>query len=379
MRLSSKDSVYLEIIRNQMKYLIYILPFIFLSQLNAQSYSLEQGKNDFLRSRSALSQLVPIRIQKHFDIAINEINQMLKGEKPLSFKRAVYLVENAYYEGKIDWEEYNNGILSIKPVLDKMIDDRNLQQYKTAGNWAVFTYMSDSIPENDFKPYQYDFESFMSDSDRESYMVSRLLKTRKGNCRALPYFYKILADEVGVEAFIAIAPMHCYVKHRDEQGNWWNLEMTTGSFSRSSFIMETFNVSETAIKSGLFMKGLSDVESVAYCIYDLLSYYEDKTGRYSDNFIRKCYQIGLQYYPNSQLQICKVNDLQFRLSCRMIEKGLRGYGDLVDYPELMSEFEAMCEAFNYLSEIGYSTMKNEDYEKMVHDVKDKQTKLNSEK
>ncbi len=30
--------------------------------------------------------------------------------------------------------------------------------------------------------------------------------------------------------------------------------MTTGSFSRSSFIMETFNVSETAIKSGLFMK-----------------------------------------------------------------------------------------------------------------------------
>lgn len=96
---------------------------------------------------------------------------MLKGEKALNFKRAVYLVENAYYEGKISWEEYNNGILSIKPTLNKMIDDRNLRQYKTAGNWAVFTYMSDSIPENNYKPYQYDFESFMSDSDRESYMV----------------------------------------------------------------------------------------------------------------------------------------------------------------------------------------------------------------
>lgn len=218
----------------------------------------------------------------------------------------------------------------------------------------------------------------MSDTDRGSYMVSRLLKTKKGNCRALPYFYKILADEVGVEAFIAIAPMHCYVKHRDEQGNWWNLEMTTGSFSRSSFIMETFNVSETAIKSGLFMKSLSDKESVAYCIYDLLSYYEDKTGRYSDDFVKRCYEIGLQYYPNSQLQISKANDLQFRLSCKMIEKGLRGYGDLVDYPELMNDFEAMNATYKYLSEIGYSTMKNEDYEKMVHDVKDKQTKLNSE-
>lgn len=362
-----------------MKHLIYILPFIFFSQLNAQSYSSEQGRADFLRSRDALNKPVPANIKKHFYIAINEIEQMLKGEITLNFKRAVYLVENAYYEGKLNWEDYNNEILRIKPVLDKMIDDRNLRRYKTAGNWAIFTYMSDSIPENDFTPYQYDFESFMNNSDKESYMVSRLLKTRKGNCRALPYFYKILADEVGVEAFIAIAPMHCYVKHRDEQGNWWNLEMTTGSFSRSSFIMETFNVSETAIKSGLFMKSLSDEESVAYCIYDLLSYYEDKTGRYSDDFTKRCYEIGLQYYPNSQLQISKGNDLQFRLSNKMIEKGLRGYDDLVNYPELINEFEVMKATFKYLSEIGYSTMRKEDYQRMVYDVKDKQTKLNSEK
>ena len=46
------------------------------------------------------------------------------------------------------------------------------------------------------------------------------------------------------------------------------------------FIMETFNVSEIAIESGLFMKSLSDIESVAYCICDLLNYYEYKTGRY---------------------------------------------------------------------------------------------------
>jgi hypothetical protein len=253
-------------------------------------------------------QPVPDSIQKYFDTAIEEIEQMLNGEKLLSFKRAVFLVENAYYSGKNTWEEYNNEILRIKLVLNKMIDDRNLRQYKTAGNWAIFTYMSDSIPDNNFKPYQYDFENFMSATDMESSMVSHLLKTKKGNCRALPYFYKILADEVGVEAFIAIAPMHCYVKHRDEQGNWWNLEMTTGSFSRSSFIMETFNVSETAIESGLFMKSLTDIESVAYCIYDLLCFYEQVTGRYSDDFVRKCYEIGLKYYPISQLQISKGND-----------------------------------------------------------------------
>lgn len=41
--------------------------------------------------------------------------------------------------------------------------------------------------------------------------------------------------------------------------------------------METFNVSEIAIESGLFIKSLSDIESVAYCICDLLNYYEYKT------------------------------------------------------------------------------------------------------
>ncbi|MDR2652718.1 MAG: hypothetical protein LBC68_10480 [Prevotellaceae bacterium] len=362
-----------------MKNIIYILPFLFFSQLNAQSYNLEQKIADFQKLRDVLKQPVPAHIQEYFDIAINEIDQMLKGEKPLSFKRAVYLVENAYYEGKISWEEYNSEILRITPILNKMIDDRNLRQYKTAGNWAVFTYMSDSISENNFKPYQYDFENFMTDTDLESAMVSRLLKTKKGNCRSLPYLYKILANEVNVEAFIALAPMHVYVKHRDEQGNWWNLEMTTGSFSRSSFIMETFNVSEVAIESGLFMKSLSDIESVACCIHDLFCYYERKTGRYSDDFVKKCYEIGLQYYPNSLLQVVKVNDLKFRLDAKMNDMELNDYRGIINYPDLMNEFQMIYSTFQYISQIGYSTIPLEDYEKMVNDVKEKQSKLKLEK
>lgn len=347
--------------------------------MNAQALGSGQQWADFHKNKNALSHPVPANIQKHFDIAINEISQMLKGEMPISFKKAVFLVENAQCEGKMSWEDYSNEILRIKPILDRMIDDRNLRQYKTAGNWAVFTFMSDSIPENNFKPYQYDFENFMSDTDMESSLVSYLLKTKRGNCRSLPFLYKILANEVDVEAFIAIVPMHCYVKHRDEKGNWWNLEMTTGSFSRSSFIMETFNVSETAIKSGLFMKPLSDMESVAYCICDLLNYYEHKTGRYSDDFIKKCYSIGLQYYPNSQLQISKGNDLKFRLDSKIIEMGLKGYRDIVKFPELMKEFEVMDSTFQYLTKIGYSSLRPEDYEKMVNDIKVKQTKLKTEK
>ena len=362
-----------------MKKIIYILPFILFSQLNAQTRDVEQGRIDFLRNKSTITQPVPANIQKHFDIALNEIEKMLNGEKPLSFKRAVFLVENAFYAGELCWEEYSNEIARIVPILNEMIDSRGFRRHRTAGNWAIFTFMSESIPENDFRPFQYDFENFMSDTDLESLMVSRLLQTRLGNCRALPYLYKILANELGVEAHIAIVPMHVYVMHRDEQGVWWNLEMTTGSFSRSSFIMETFNVSETAIRSGLFMNPMSHIQAVAHLINDLLFFYEHKTGRYSDEFVRRAYQIGLKHHPNSPLQIIKLNDLQFQIGKKSRELGVRSNQEFVQQPEIMELFNAFIATRNFIIEMGYSRMRNEDYERAINHIREQQMLLRLEK
>jgi hypothetical protein len=380
LRVDAKIYIFLVTLKSKlkMKKLIYILPFIFFSQLNAQHSSPKQKISGYWNNRMALTQAVPEHIQKHFDIAINEIEQMLKGEKPLSFKRAVYLVENAYYEGKVSWEEYNKEILRIKSIINKMIDERGLRQYKTAGNWAIFTYMMDSIPENNFKPYHYDYENFIIDTNLRSSMVWYLLKTKKGNCMSLPYLYKILADETKVEAFLAFVPMHCYIKHRDEtdKEKWWNMELTTASFSRTIWIIETFNVSETAIKSGLFMKSLTDVESVASCIYDLLSFYEAKTDRYSDDFVKKCYEIGLPYYYNSRLQIRKLDDLRFRLDNKMTYMGISSYSQILNYPDLVKEYIIMDSLHNYVyNKLGYTSLTDENYDMLYKEFKETQAKL----
>jgi len=63
-----------------MKKIIYLLPFICFLQLNAQSYSLEQGKSDFQKNWNALTQPVLDDIQKYFDIAIDyfyKLNRLL--------------------------------------------------------------------------------------------------------------------------------------------------------------------------------------------------------------------------------------------------------------------------------------------------------------
>ncbi len=308
-----------------------------------------------------------------FQIAVDEMTEMLNGTKPLSFKRAVFLTENAYYGGSLDWTEFCNEIDQVKNKINQMIVAKKLQSFKTAGNWAIFTYLTDSIPENNFHPYTYDLENFMGDKDYESFMVSSLLKTKKGNCHSLPFLYKILAGEVNVEAFITTAPMHVFIKHKDEQGKWWNLELTSGTFSRTSFIMESFNVSDAGMESGLYMKPLSDKESVALCINDLLVYYEKKTGIYYDYFVYKAFTNGLKVYPNSLLQLSKFDYQKHNLDKAMEKKGLKEYSKIKHYPALVKLEKEMKITKDYIAKIGYSSLTPEQYREKVMQIKNELT------
>jgi hypothetical protein len=309
-----------------------------------------------------------------FENAYYRLQNMLNGKEPLNFKEAVIFVENAYYDGKLSRNAYNNEIQQIKLLLNRIIIARSLQMYKTAGNFAIFTYMTDSIPENKFCPYRYDYDTFLKDGGEEAGMVTRLLKTKQGNCHSLPYLYKILANEMNVEACLAIVPMHVYIKHRDENGEWWNLEMTSGTFSRSSFLMESFNVSEEAIKSGLFMKGLTEKETIALCLFDLLNVYESKTGIYSNNFVRRCYTLGLKYYPVSQLQNFKFGDLKYQLDKKMAKLGMNNYNQIRGNSELENLYSQMDSTNNYITNIGYTTLTTEQYREKATDILDHKTK-----
>ncbi|RCW20254.1 hypothetical protein [Marinilabilia salmonicolor] len=304
-----------------------------------------------------------------FNIAIQEMSEMLDGKRPLDFKRAVFLTENAYFNGKLDWNEFNSEIDRITQILKQMIAKKGLNGYKTSGNWAIFTYMSDSIPENKNFPYTYDYENFMGDNDFLSFTVSNLLKTHKGNCHSLPYFYKILANELNVEAFLATAPMHVFIKHKDEKGNWWNLEMTSGTFSRTSFLIESFNISDAGIMSGLYLKPLDEKETIALCILDLLSYYEKVFGIYSDKFVFTCYQKGIEYYPNSNFQIWKLNDQKHYLDNEMEKTGISDYSKIPEYPKLEAMYNEMEQTRLYLAEIGLSHLTPEQYEQKVMEIK----------
>lgn len=305
---------------------------------------------------------------RYFQEAVDEITQMLEGQKPIDFKRAVFLTENAYYDGQLNYADFCKQIDSITININQMIVAKGLQKFKTAGNWAIFTYMTEKIPQNKNHPMQYDFENFMGDDDYQSFMVSTLLKTKKGNCHSLPYLYKILADEVNVEAFVAIAPLHCYIKHRDEQDKWWNLELTSGTFSRTSFIMESFNVSDAGMESGLYMKPLDGKELLVLCLSDLMDYYEKKTSKYYGSVVQKAYQKGLKYNEVSLLQLWKRDEIKYRLDKEMEGKGLNDYNQISPYPELVALLDQVKATDELINKMGYSRLTPEQYREKVQQI-----------
>ena len=131
--------------------------------------------------------------KKLYEQAFNEQLKMLNGEKQINFKRAVFLTENAFYKGKLNYNVFNSEIIETGNKLKELIKQRGLSRYKTAGNWAVFSYMIDTLPINNYKPYTYDFDDFMGEKDWTKMFITKLMKTKGGNCHSLPYYYKILS------------------------------------------------------------------------------------------------------------------------------------------------------------------------------------------
>lgn len=230
-----------------------------------------------------------------YEKAFEEQLQMLNGQKAIDFKRAVFISENAYCNGKLDYAKYCDEITSTGKKLKALIAQRGLEQYKTSGNWAAFAFMTERLPINDSIPYAYDFVDFLGNIDWKNTFVTKLMETKTGNCHSLPIFYKILCEEIGAEASLALAPNHLYIKHIDEKGQWSNLELTNGGFPSDQWIIKEMAITIEAIKSGAYMQPLNKIQDISLTMFDLASAYEYQYGY--DSFLLKVVDTALRYYP----------------------------------------------------------------------------------
>lgn len=353
-------------------YHTYFLPLLYLVSINVYAKPQYVFQSEDPIANFAWNENDTTRYEGHyrFEYAYKLIEDMLTDKRPLDFAEAVFAVENCMYEGALDYAAYSIELERISKGITQMASSITAPTRDVALNYAIYLFYTQPCPLNHYHPYEYDKISLIEDIGLTGGMVTNLLKTGKGTCHSLPYLYKIIADKIGAKAYIATAPLHAYIRHQDADGNWWNYETTTGTYSRSAFIMENFHVNEKAIKSGLYMTNLTDKETLVQCLHDLLNIYERKTGFYSNDFVRKCYTLGLKYHYADNLHSKRIEDLKYQLDKNAWDLGLHSETTIRMDSVLDHKYKYIQQLRKEFEDLGYYAYTQEEYMRKYQETLD---------
>ncbi|MDR0789823.1 MAG: hypothetical protein LBO06_03395 [Bacteroidales bacterium] len=302
-----------------------------------------------------------VQNKKLYKAAFDEMLEMLQGKKAKSLKRIVFLYENTFSKDTLNYDRFCKTIDSIVYRIDFNIKYNNLEQYKTAGNYMTFSYLKEASPMNKNNPYEYDFNDYWGrEGDGTKGFVTRLLRTRKGNCTSFPLLYKILCDELGAESYLSILPIHMYIRHPDDNGGWTNIELTSGGFPTDQWIIQQFGISVEAIKSGIYMKALSDTENVVFGITRLVGYYQKKYGY--DDFTLQMIDTALAYCPDFLQAIMAKMDYLLSQAEQENQKEIPNETLIKEFYDQRHKYERK------MVYLGYTNLPEENFNEMMNDV-----------
>ncbi len=340
----------------------------------------------FVLQDSKAQEIESIGQEYLYEEAYNTLNEMLLDSAKYSFKKAVLTVENTYYQGTLDTTYYNANIKTLAHLASSFLKTNKLKDYSykdremVEKSAAIYKIMKDTIKVNlgdeqaNWIPFTYDFEDIWGDKKWSSMFVTKLLKTHKGNCHSLPYLYKIIAEEMDVEAHLALAPNHIYIKQNNEKLGWYNTELTSGYFPIDAWIMASGFVHLDGIKNGLYMKALNDKESIALTLIDLAQGYEKQMPYNDGSFILKCVETALKYYPNySNALLLKLETTKRRLEV-IAESKNKQINEILGEPEVIPIWQDLTYQVRYINDLGYRQMPKEMYLDWLVSLKEEKEK-----
>ncbi|MBD2767125.1 hypothetical protein IC235_04345 [Hymenobacter sp. BT664] len=174
----------------------------------------------------------------------------------------------------------------------------------------------------------------------------------------MPFLYKMLADEIGAQTWISLAPNHIYLKQHNRKNGWYNTELTSYTFPIDAWLTASGYISRETIISGIYMDTLSAKQNVVLCLVDLAKGYERKVGPVAaEPFVNKCTDLALQHFPhyiNAQL-------LQAETLRRKFERQ-------TSKPKAQQVYAAMEAAYTRIFETGYREMPPQMYADWLQSV-----------
>lgn len=305
--------------------------------------------------------------------AFDEINQMLKGEKPCNLKRAVFLTENAYFDNRMTFDWFSADISGNADIIKTYIEQNGYDFNKpTAKKWGLRQFLADTVQLKDekgkvtftHKPYGYDFEDPWGKQDWSKQFVTKLMGSSKGQCHSMPLLYLILAEEIGVEAWLSYSPSHTYIKVDNGKGNILNYEATNGYYTTDVWVQSSGYIKAEALRSGIYMDTMGKCEVIAACLADMAKGYAVKYG--FDNFVLNCLEKSLEHSPNNVYALQLKSDYQTYLFFYVIDQlGRPPVERLPEFPKAYELFLKMHEVYGQIDGIGFEEMPQDAYERWL--------------
>lgn len=302
-----------------------------------------------------------------------------------SIKDVNFKIENAYFENKLQKEGFYKTIKQIADFIHAKMKELNFDtNSNSAKNFMLFKFFTETIQVKGFKekhfPIKYDFEDYCGEKNWSKIFVTKLLKTNTGQCHSMPLLYLILAEQIEAVAYLSQSPNHSYIKFQDEKGKWYNLELTNGMFTVSSFILNNGFIRSEAIQNNIYMQNMTKKELLSQFYTDLASGYIHKFGY--DEFVDKVTNKALELNPNSitaNMNKANFNTETFKNVVRQLKLTKENKDDIQKYPKAVTLLNEMNKQYEKIEDLGFQPMSVDAYEKWLGSLKEIKNKQESER
>ncbi len=315
----------------------------------------------------------------HYYKAFDKLNAMNPDD--FSLKEATFIIENAFYENKRSYAEFEQTISNIGGFIKDAMIEQNLDpKSNLSKNLSIYQYIADTLTVNGktHNPYTYDFNDYMGQENWDNMFVSKLLYQSKGQCNSMPRLYMILAEEIGAESYLAFAPNHSFIRFKDNIGEWHNAELTSGAIMSDIFMLDSGFMKAETVQNGNYMTGLSKAQIMAQLLNDLASGYISKFGR--DEFIERVIDKALELNPNGiNSNIHKFNMQLARMSYVAQQLNAKHPDQLKPYPKALEIFNALAQQDQKLKSLGFEEMPKERYKAWLASLKAEKEKQDDSK
>ncbi|RIY05084.1 hypothetical protein [Hymenobacter rubripertinctus] len=334
----------------------------------------QQGQADFNAEFAA-------RNKPQYEAAYQVLAEMLNGQRKASLPLAVFVVENSYVAGELNYASFTADLDELATICRGLAGS---DTSPTARFMALHRLMTDTVQVSyagqvvsRHLPYRYDFEDFRGEQDYRKMFVTKLLRTNTGQCHSMPLLYKLLADRLGVKNYLSMAPNHTFISVKDGRGALYRYETTNGHFTTDAFYMSSGYIKAGALKQRTYLDTLTLRENLACQLVDLASGYEHYYGY--DEFIKKCADLALKYYPQGmQARILAHNVALARFVKPWKAAGQPSPEVARTLPQLrpyMAEVERWNQA---LAEVGFEEMPKDQYDRWLNALEQEKARLASQ-